>query len=145
MAITFIPVDEHVDTFSIYKEYMKPWIDNLFGWNESFQLTGFKTHLRQPNFSWIVIKGIQVGIICLDDENKHQKLSLLIIFKEYQRQGYSLLVLKDLINTLPGGEILTWNSLKNNLPAVTLYSKIKTVERSESEYFYHYRITTKSL
>ncbi len=140
MRVTSEVVEENVDTFAIYKKYMKPWIDDLLGWDETFQLNGFNNHLRQHHFRWIYIDGVKVGVTCLHEECGCTKLSLLIIFKEHQGNGYAFQYITDLINTLPRGTTLTWNCLKNNTPAIGLYSKIDYIERIESGCFYQYRV-----
>jgi len=140
MVLTSEVVDENVDTFAIYKKYMKPWIDDLLGWDEQFQFNGFSKNLRQHYFRWIFIDGEKVGISCLHEERGQTKLSLLIIFKEHQGNGYSFQFLADLIRTLPCGTTLTWNCLKNNTPAIRLYSKIDDAERTLSGCFYQYKV-----
>ncbi len=42
-------VDEGFATFTIYKRYMAPWVDDLLGWDEQFQFNGFKGHFLQDN------------------------------------------------------------------------------------------------
>ena len=42
--------------FEIYKAYMKPIIDDAFGWDEEFQRNGFESNLDPDWFSWILVE-----------------------------------------------------------------------------------------
>lgn len=134
-----IKPNEVSDMFELYKEYMKPFIEALFGWDELFQSQGFSKTLQSQDFSWILINGVKVGVIHMHHKRGSTKICLLIIFREHQRKGYSKQLLNSIMNDMPNGGELIWNCLRNNGPAISLYEKIQGVERTERDDFYCYR------
>lgn len=139
MQIRYEPVNDNTDIFALYKNAMKPFVLQLFGWDEEFQNSGFTKHLLPVHFRWVMIDGIKVGIVCLQRVNQEIKLSLLIIFESFRKKGYGRMLMEDIMSNLTAGEILCWNCLKNNLPAIALYSRIENAECRETEHYYSYR------
>ena len=131
-------IDSNVNVFNIYKEYMKPWVSESFGWDDEFQIKGFAENMDKRDFKWIFINNIKVGIVCLKEDKEKVNISLLVIFKEFQNKGYGFECLNHIIGSAPTFKKITWNCLKCNLPAISLYSKLTDVEVNDSTFFYHY-------
>ncbi|SHO57013.1 hypothetical protein [Vibrio quintilis] len=66
MEIELMPLspDESGLTFDIFKQYMKPIVDEALGWDEAFQRHGFTTSLQPEWFHWVIHHGHQAGLIC---------------------------------------------------------------------------------
>ena len=138
MAVKYQKVDPQMDLFEVYKEHMQPFIQDLFGWDEQFQKQGFSRALRREDFRWVIIDDVKAGIIHRQAENENIKISLLVIFRQFQRRGYGYRLMTSLIDSTGAGKTLAWNCLKNNTPALALYDKIEATERTETDYFYCY-------
>ncbi|KFD18961.1 histone acetyltransferase [Tatumella ptyseos ATCC 33301] len=138
MAVKYQKVDPQMDLFEVYKEHMQPFIQDLFGWDEQFQKQGFSRALRREDFRWVIIDDVKAGIIHRQAENENIKISLLVIFRQFQRRGYGYRLMTSLVDSTGAGKTLTWNCLKNNVPALALYDKIEATERTETDYFYCY-------
>ena len=138
MPVKYQKVDPHMGLFEVYKEHMQPFIQDLFAWDEEFQKQGFSRALRREDFRWVIIDDVKAGIIHRQAENEIIKISLLVIFRQFQRRGFGYRLMTSLVDSTGAGKTLTWNCLKNNAPALALYNKIEGAERTEADYFYCY-------
>ena len=129
---------EYELAFEIYERYMKQVIGEAFGWEDGFQRDGFNANLRPEWFSWVISSGEKVGLVCgrLKDTSLH--IHLLIVFEKFQRQGYAASIASALhVKASKQGLDLTLSCLKNNNPAMSLYTGLGFVASSEDEYFYN--------
>lgn len=128
--------------FDLYKKYMKPFVTASFGWRESFQKEGFYNNLSQSGFRWIIKGADKVGFlyVTISRAEKKIKISLIIIFDEYQRMGLGLSTMNCIIRNSPRQYVIEWGCMKSNHPAQSLYNKIKNTSMHESESYYHYSL-----
>jgi len=134
----FEPLNEQEtgNTFTLFKQYMKPVIARSLGWNEAFQQHGFTQRLMPEWFHWVVINEQRVGLVCIKQIEKVTHLHLLIIFTQYQGNGYTEAVTQQLIERAHNeNRVLTLSCFKANQAALHLYRKLKFNPVSEDEYF----------
>jgi len=133
---------ERETAFEIFQKYMKPVIDDAFGWNDEFQRNGFESHLKQEWFSWVLVNDKKSGVVCSCLKENSIHIHLLIIFTEAQRKGIATSVTR-LLKTEASdiGKDLTLSCFKNNEPALNLYKKLGFIVKSESEYSYDFICT----
>ena len=129
--------------FEIYKAYMKPIIDDAFGWDEEFQRNGFESNLDPDWFSWVLVedkgKTKKAGLTCSRYKRRSLHIHLLVVFAEEQRKGIATSVVKKLkAQAYAENTHLTLNCFKNNVPALNLYRNLGFVINSEDEHFYRF-------
>lgn len=138
--------EELPQTFDLFKQYMKPVIENSLGWDEGFQNSGFKSRLLPEWFYWVEINKERVGLVCFKTLERTIHIHLLIIFAPHQGNGYGELVTNHIRHRASEeNKSLTLSCFKNNEPAVSLYKKLKFRVKSEDNYFFHFssdRIST---
>jgi len=147
MNIVFskISPEERNASFDVFKKYLKPVIDDAFGWDEEFQSNGFKTHLKPDWFSWILVEDVKAGLVCSRSKQSSIHIHLLVVFLEYQRNGIASSVVNKLKSDAAAENTdLTLNCFKNNIAAVSLYKKLGFVVMSEEEHFYRFILRIKA-
>ncbi len=141
MKIEFLKLkkDEYSETFEIFKAYMKPVIDEAFGWDEEYQKNYFESRLKLEWFSWILVDGDKVGLVCNRLKQNSIHIHFLVIFTEVQRRGLASSVTRRLHDEANKQQLnLTFSCFKNNEPALQLYKGLGFVISSEDEYFYDF-------
>ncbi len=141
MKIEFLKLkkDEFSVTFEIFKAYMKPVIDEAFGWDEEFQKNSFESRLKLEWFSWILVGGDKVGLVCNRLKQNSIHIHFLVIFTEAQRRGLASSVTRKLSDKAKKKQLnLTLSCFKNNKSAVLLYKRLGFVINSEDDHFYDF-------
>ncbi|EPJ43593.1 MAG: acetyltransferase, gnat family [Osedax symbiont Rs1] len=144
IALSRLKAVELESAFEIFKTYMKPIIEDAFGWDDIFQKNGFQGRLEPEWFSWILFNEEKVGLLCsrLKEDSLH--IHLLIIFTQVQKQGLATLVTNKLRTEAHNQQLpLTLSCFKNNQPALNLYKKLGYTVNSEDEFFYEFISTVK--
>ena len=124
-------------TFDLFKQHMKPVIEQAFGWDDSYQENGFKNRLKPSWFHWVYSEQSPVGLVCYKTTSESVHIHLLIVFDERQRQGFGKQISRQLQSLAhQQGLPLTLSCFKNNQPAYSLYKKLGFTVNSEDECFY---------
>lgn len=134
------PKDRDI-SFEIFKTYLKPFIDDAFGWDETFQRGGFDTYLHPEWFSWVHLKGKKVGMVCSEIQESSLYIHLLIVFTKAQRKGIASAITNKLKEDASNKELdLTLSCFKTNVVAIELYKKLGFQITSEDEYSYGFTL-----
>lgn len=136
--LEFIPFQKQElnKAFDLYKSALHQVIENVFGWDESFQINRFKTHYELEWFNWIEIKSSRIGYICYFPKETEVHVSLLIIFDAFQSKGYGKIVMSKIEqNALKQNKKVTLSSFKANERAVSFYKSMGYEVISEDEHF----------
>ena len=152
MDIEFSKLDleERERSFELYKTYMKPVIEDAFGWDEKFQRNGFESNLDPDWFSWILVQSekggyLKAGLVCSRFKRRSLHIHLFLVFAEEQRKriGHSAVQkLKEQAYTEKTN--VTLSCFKNNIPALSFYKSLGFVVESEEEYFYRFVFRNKN-
>ncbi len=130
--------EEKLETFKLFKMYMKPVIENALGWDERFQNNGFNNCLQLEWFHWIIVDEIRVGLVCFKSVEEATHIHLLIIFKDQQGNGYGELTTEHIRNiAFNKNNRVTLSCFKNNECALRLYRKLEFKTISEDKYFFN--------
>jgi ribosomal protein S18 acetylase RimI-like enzyme len=110
---------------------LRPYIEQIRGWNQALEDEGFKQHWRLSEISIITCEGKKVGYLKLERHPDHLYLDGLYIAKNFRSQGLGAQVLSHLMNseTLP----LRLSVFKIN-PAKDLYARLGFQVLSETEH-----------
>ena len=106
MKIVFTPyeVDSRDYIFDSYVETMKHHIDNIWGWDETWQQVNFSHSLDKYLTFTLNLAGQKLGYIQLKHKSDYTYLSMIVLTAKYQSKGYGVQILKKI------------QSLKPNLP-----------------------------
>jgi ribosomal protein S18 acetylase RimI-like enzyme len=131
--------------FDFFKTYMKPVIDDAFGWDEEFQRKEFESHYESEWFSWVFCGEEKVGLVCSRFKENSLHIHLIIIFSQVQRRGIASSVVCKFRAEAHAEQLdITLSCFKNNTPAVSLYEKLGFVVLTQDEYFYDFISSAKS-
>lgn len=82
--------------FDLFRQTMREYIDQVWGWNEMFQREAFLTHLPGKAFQILELDGAKVGGYQLKDKSDHLWLEMILLYPALQRQGYGSLMLEQM-------------------------------------------------
>jgi ribosomal protein S18 acetylase RimI-like enzyme len=117
--------------YACYKQTMREYIDQTWGWNEEFQRTSFSKHLPWQRFQIIAIGPIAVGGACILDSPSCIDLEMIIIDQRFQRMGFGSDFLVNLLRRARKEQRpVRLRVLKVN-PARALYQRLGFVVVSE--------------
>lgn len=123
--------------WEVHCKTMKPYVSELFGWNEDFQKRYFFEHYNPDKTSVVIVDGKEVGMVRLDESQLGTMLTNLEILTEYQGKGVGRKIIQDLIVKADAkGLPMTLKVLRNN-PAKTLYELMgfKTISETETHFW----------
>ena len=115
---------------------LKEYITATWGWDEAFQKEHFARHFNPNNSQIIVVDGVDVGELSVQDRVDELILSRILIQPAYQGRGLGTTIIRDLQKEARTREVpLTLQVLKVN-PAHKLYKRLgfQIVEASETHY-----------
>ena len=84
--------------YKINKEAYKPYVEQIWGWDEDWQYNFFKEKLEIEKIDIIMIDNEPVGFISIDYLNELIFGESIAILPEYQSKGIGTGVIKDLID-----------------------------------------------
>lgn len=115
---------------------LKEYIAATWGWDEIFQKKHFASHFLPKNSQIIMLDGLDVGELSVQERVDELFLSKILIQPAYQGRGLGTAIIRDLQKEARTKEVsLTLQVLKVN-PAHKLYKRLgfQIVEASETHY-----------
>ena len=110
--------------YACYKQTMREYIEQTWGWNEEFQKASFAEHLTWRRFQIISIGPMAVGGACVLESPSCIELAMIIIDQRFQRRGIGSDFLADLLfRARQERRPVAVRVLKVN-PARTLYQRL---------------------
>jgi ribosomal protein S18 acetylase RimI-like enzyme len=110
--------------FACYKQAMRDYVEQAWGWDEAFQRASFAEHLPWRRFEMIVVDGAPVGGLCVREAADEIELEMFILAPRVQRMGIGSDVLIGLMRRAREEKRrLSLSVLKVN-PARALYERL---------------------
>ncbi|PCJ56916.1 MAG: hypothetical protein COA79_17410 [Planctomycetota bacterium] len=136
MLITYVKAQ------SIDKEFIKkikfdglrPYVTELWGWDEQYQENNFNKNFNPENMDLIVYQNQKIGMIRTELQDDCLYLAEIFIDKLYRNKGIGTKIIKDLINSNKPKPIKL-QFLKPN-PVQSLYEKLgfRIIDETNSHY-----------
>ena len=143
MRIHFQEYDNNDKAF-IWKTYvnaMKPHIEKIWGWDQSWQENDFNLGLKQCKTEVIFVDGCVAGYLQTEQKGNALFIRMLILIPEYQSKGIGTKIL-DMLQPLTSGNLLKLNCFKINKNAYRFYKKSGFDEiKTDENYIYLQRHT----
>jgi len=134
--------DDLEPMMTIGHEGIRPYVEELFGWNQSEQELQFRKDFQPEVTSIIQIAGKDVGYLILEEQADHTFIAGIYIASKFRRYGLGSLVLKDVIKrsqTL--GKSIRLRVLRPN-PVRQLYTRFgfEIIDTSDTHVFMELRL-----
>lgn len=84
--------------FKIKKRSIKPYVEQMFGWDEDWQRQFVYRNYKPENIVFIVVGNEQVGILEVLENDEEIFLKNILIVEAYQGKGIGRNILHNLIN-----------------------------------------------
>lgn len=75
-----IATSEFEQRFATVKQGIFPYVEAVFGWDDDFQRERLSSEYQPQWFSWILLGGERVGLLCCKPYEDALHIHLLIIF-----------------------------------------------------------------
>lgn len=132
--------EHHEWAYRIFRESMKRYIENTWGWDEIFQRHGFMENISQAGFTIARLGDVDIGGYCLKDRGRFLHLDILLIDPRQQNRGLGTRVMLDVMEqSRASGRPLQLNVLKTNAGALRLYQRLGFITFDEDQARYRLR------
>lgn len=122
------PIDESEfsKVFSVTKRCLKNFIEPVFGWDDDFQYQRLVTDYQLNWYYWLTYKNRRIGLTCFKPYESAFHIHLLIIFPEYQGQGFGYQFVKQIHRVAKDEQrrFITLSSFKSNKRAIGFYTEL---------------------
>ena len=118
-------LDDSEFVFATKKEALREYVEQVWGWNESYQRELHNTRFATHDFRIIGLRGTDVGFFATSNTSDMLKLHQLFILPEYQGRGIGSACMKRIINDAnKADERVNLQVLKINTRAITFYQRL---------------------
>ena len=124
--------------YMVKKTVLKDYIENIWGWDEQFQLQFHQENYHPALTQIILYTNVAIGTVEIKEDDESIFISSLYILPEYQGKGIGTTIIRNYISkadTLKKRVAL--EVLKLNTGAQKLYKKLgfTLTERDDTKYF----------
>ncbi|MCH7374909.1 GNAT family N-acetyltransferase [Aeromonas sp. MR19] len=135
IALADVSDSEFEQRFAAVKQGIFPYVEAVFGWDDDFQRERLSSEYQPQWFSWILLGGERVGLLCCKPYDDALHIHLLIIFPQYQGRQLGSAVMDRLYREAEreGKSRVTLSSFTDNQRAARFYLRLgyKVVEGDE--------------
>ncbi len=125
--------------FHLHKQALGPYVDQIFGWDDSEQEEMFNQKFDPLANKWIVVDGVQVGIVRYRDNGDHFYIDIIEIYPKYQGQGYGSTVINGVLSEANRRGIDVDLQVFKINPAIRLYERLGFQRIGETERHFQMR------
>lgn len=124
--------------YHLYVATMKPYVAQVWGWDESMQPERFRQRFDPSRQRIVVANGQDIGVLEIDERPSNLFLANLRILPEFQGQGWGTRILRDLLAQAHGAGLpVTLQVLNVNHAARRLYERLgfRVVQETPTHYY----------
>ena len=138
---------EFEELFTCVKQGIFEHVDNVFGWDDEFQLNRLSNDYHPSWFHWVYRDSQKVGLACFKPYDNAYHVHLLIIFPQHQNQniGQQVMMLIQNKARIEQRNQVTLSSFRGNTRAIQFYEALgyQVVDDSDED-FVSYRLKIKA-
>ncbi|QOU32488.1 GNAT family N-acetyltransferase [Vibrio coralliilyticus] len=139
MSIQLLPISkqEFPEVFPVVKQALYEHVDSVFVWDDQFQQHRLSTDYQPEWFHWVVSKQNKIGLVCFKPYDTAYHIHLLILFPQYQNQGFGHIVMQQITTLVKseGRNKITLSSFTRNTKAIQFYTRLGYQVTEEDECF----------
>jgi GNAT superfamily N-acetyltransferase len=125
--------------WDLHRVTLKPYVEQIWGWDEDFQRRYFWEHFSPENSQVIIYEGVDAGVMTVEESPLGYILSNIELYPQFQGQGIGTSLINDLIlKADQHGLPVSLRVLKIN-PARQLYLRLGFSIIGETETHYWMR------
>jgi len=134
-------IDDFEMLYKINKEAYKPYVEQIWGWNEEYQYNFFKKHIIFDRIELIMMDDKPVGFISINYKEDLIFGESIALLSDFQSKGIGTKIIKDLIAKSKQMAIpFCIQVFKVNTRAKALYEQLGFIQYGENETHYKYKI-----
>ena len=126
LDLTLRPATQEDEEFCylVLKTTMRGYVDQIWGWDEAWQRTYFRSRFDPAQNQVIVLDGVDIGVFGVEEREDELFISRLYILPAYQRRGIGTYLLQSVLDKGQAlGLPVRLQVLVNN-PARRLYERL---------------------
>ena len=121
-------------TYRIKSKSIKPYVEKIWGWNESCQRDMHESNFIASDTKLIVYKKQEIGYVVLKETDKEILIENLLIEKEFQNLGIGKEVMAQIIERAHlEKKLIRLHVFKINIKAQRFYGNLGFAKTSEKE------------
>ena len=122
--------------YRIQSQAMRPYVEQIWGWNEDFQRERFRQSFDPDNTQVILSNDREVGFMTITEKEEVVFIEQIYVIPEYQGMGIGTTLIR---GTFARNRPVELNVLKLNTDARRLYKRLGFRVHYESVTHYHMR------
>ncbi|MBW3695179.1 GNAT family N-acetyltransferase [Vibrio sp. T187] len=128
---------DYEQRLAVLKQGLHSYVDEVFGWNDDFQLARLETEYQADWFFWVMKKGERVGMVCYKPYDKALHVHLLLVFPKFQNQGVGAEIMSIIHEQARSNqcEKVTLSSFIANTKAIRFYEMLGYVVLEAEPHF----------
>ena len=128
-------MDDYEFLYTLHVQALRPYVEKLWGWEETWQREYFERKFDPKNRQIIQIEGQDAGVLVIQLCEGQTYIALIEILPEFHGRGVGTAIIKDLCNQAhKRNDVVTLHVLRSNVPARRLYERLGFEVTREEEY-----------
>jgi ribosomal protein S18 acetylase RimI-like enzyme len=120
--------------YALLKATMREYVEELWGWDEAWQRAHFLEHVDPARSQIVVLDGVDIGVLTLEERQTEVFLGQIYILPAYQNQGIGTRLIRSVLDDAFAQELpVALRVLKSNPSARRLYERLGFEESDETE------------
>ena len=119
--------------FHLHKQALGPYVDHIYGWDDSEQERLFNAKFNPSANKWIVVDGVQVGVMKYRDNGDHFYIDNIEIYPKHQGKGYGSVAISSVLFEAGKRNVHVDLQVFKINPAARLYKRLGFQKTGETE------------
>ena len=128
-------MDDYEFLYTLHVQALRPYVEKLWGWEETWQREYFECKFDPKNRKIIQIEDQDAGVLVVQQCEAQTYIALIEILPEFHGQGVGTAIIADLCSQAhERNQVVTLHVLRSNDPARRLYERLGFEVALEEEY-----------